>query len=165
MRFLQCGFTACDIIHMASDVLCGASDYVWSQSSGNQLALSHHSFSPCAFAVSQWCLPIKCLLTRFLPSLPASSSSPHSSTSLSAAAFDMKHWIFHQLLWLSPLPIQLFSWNPSFVCWKQLVFLKCIYTKSRCVALCADIQAFSVHTRCTSSRSYLVVLKSFSVTL
>lgn len=77
----------------------------------------------------------------FYSSQPAFPSSPHNSTSLPAVAFDMKHWIFHQIPWIPLCPSSSLL-NPSFVSQKQLVFLKHIYTKNWRVACCAE--AFSL---------------------
>lgn len=60
----------------------------------------------------------------------------------------------------SPLPIQLFLLNPSFVSQTQLVFLKHIYTKNRSVALCAE--AFSLQISYKVTKSYFGVFKGFS---
>lgn len=132
--------------------------YLWlhsvsSQASGNQLALFHLPSSPLACAdlpgpssaplccqklepnsVSQWCLPVKCLLTLFLSSQPAFPSSFvcssfwHEALNISSAPLDF------------PLcPSSSFHETPLLSVESNWYFLKHIYAKSWCVALCADI--------------------------
>lgn len=137
MRCLQRGFTAFDIIHMASEVLCGTSDYTWSQSSGNQLALSHRSFSPFAFAASQWCLLVKCLLTQFLSSLPASPSSPHP------LHFFVRSSFWHEALNISSAPLAFPLAHPALFMKPLFCLLKAtsifkvyLYKEPMCSTLC-----------------------------